>query len=416
MKYNTYILDNGLRIIHLPSVAAVTYCGYQINAGTRNQSSLEDGMAHFCEHVTFKGTENRSAFDIINCLETVGGELNAFTTKEDTVYYAAILKEHTTRAVDLLTDIVFRSTYPQKELDKEKEVVCDEIESYNDSPSELIYDDFESLIFKGHAIGRNILGDANKVRAYKTEDVKRFAQKYYKPENCIFFCYGGVDFQQLVEQLKEATNDFPSKTNPKGIQKDCAAPNNADAMPEYTPQHIVRDLQTHQAHVMIGCRAYDVHNSKRMPLYLLNNILGGPGMNSRLNLSLREKNALVYTVDSTMVSYSDTGIWAIYFGCDPDDVEQCKKLVRAELDRIIQQPLTQDQLQAAKQQIKGQIGVACDNRESFALDFGKSFLHYGWEKDITNLYKHIDEITSEQIQQVAQELFAESNLSSLVFK
>ena len=424
-KYNTYTLDNGLRIIHLPSVASVTYCGYQINAGTRNQSSLEDGMAHFCEHVTFKGTTSRSAYDILNCLEIVGGELNAFTTKEDTVYYAAILKEHTPRAVDLLTDIVFHSVYPQKELDKEKEVVCDEIESYNDSPSELIYDDFENIIFKGHSIGRNILGDASKVRAYTTEDVKRFANRFYKPENSIFFCYGDIDFQQLVEQLKQATSDFPSKTHLKRISKEVNEKNIskegeqnpfADSMPEYIPQHVVRDLQTHQAHVMIGCRAYDVHNSKRMPLYLLNNILGGPGMNSRLNLSLREKHALVYTVDSTMVSYSDTGIWAIYFGCDPDDVQQCKELVRQELDRIMQQPLTQEQLQVAKQQIKGQIGVACDNRESFALDFGKSFLHYGWEKDITNLYKHIDEITSEQIQQVAQELFAESNLSSLIFR
>ena len=219
-KYNTYTLDNGLRIIHLPSVASVTYCGYQINAGTRNQSSLEDGMAHFCEHVTFKGTTSRSAYDILNCLEIVGGELNAFTTKEDTVYYAAILKEHTPRAVDLLTDIVFHSVYPQKELDKEKEVVCDEIESYNDSPSELIYDDFENIIFKGHSIGRNILGDASKVRAYTTEDVKRFADRFYKPENSIFFCYGDIDFQQLVEQLKQATSDFPSKTHLGGISKE----------------------------------------------------------------------------------------------------------------------------------------------------------------------------------------------------
>ena len=409
MKYNTYTLDNGLRIIHLPSVASVTYCGYQINAGTRNQSSAEDGMAHFCEHVTFKGTTSRSAFDILNCLETVGGDLNAFTTKEDTVYYAAILKEHTARAVDLLTDIVFHSSYPQKELDKEKEVVCDEIESYNDSPSELIYDDFESLIFKNQPLGRNILGKAEKVRSYNTADVKRFADRFYTPENSIFFCYGDVDFQQLVEQLKEATKDISSKTHLAGISKESIAY-------DYTPQHIVRNLKTHQAHVMIGCQGYDVHNSKRMPLYLLNNILGGPGMNSRLNMSLREKNALVYTVESTTVNYSDAGIWGIYFGCDQDDVNQCTDLVRKELDSIMQQPLTQEQLQAAKQQIKGQIGVACDNRENFALDFGKSFLHYGWEKDITNLYKHIDEITSEQIQQVAQELFAESNLSSLIFR
>ena len=198
MKYNTYTLDNGLRIIHLPSDSQVVYCGYQINAGTRNEKPGEEGLAHFCEHVTFKGTERRKAWHILNCLESVGGDLNAYTNKEGTVYYSAILKEHIARAVDLLSDIVFHSVYPQAEIDKEVEVICDEIESYNDSPAELIYDEFENILFKGSPLGHNILGTAEQVRAFKTEDALRFTRKLYRPDNAIFFAYGDIDFKKVV--------------------------------------------------------------------------------------------------------------------------------------------------------------------------------------------------------------------------
>ena len=204
MKYNTYTLDNGLRIIHLPSDSKVVYCGYQINAGTRNEEPGEEGLAHFCEHVTFKGTERRKAWHILNCLESVGGDLNAYTNKEGTVYYSAILKEHIARAVDLLTDIVFHSVYPQTEIDKEVEVICDEIESYNDSPAELIYDEFENIIFKGSPLGHNILGTAEQVRSFKTEDALRFTRKLYRPDNAIFFAYGDIDFKKLLRLLKKS--------------------------------------------------------------------------------------------------------------------------------------------------------------------------------------------------------------------
>ena len=204
MKYNTYTLDNGLRIIHLPSDSKVVYCGYQINAGIRNEEPGEEGLAHFCEHVTFKGTERRKAWHILNCLESVGGDLNAYTNKEGTVYYSAILKEHIARAVDLLTDIVFHSVYPQAEIDKEVEVICDEIESYNDSPAELIYDEFENIIFKGSPLGHNILGTAEQVRSFKTEDALRFTRKLYRPDNAIFFAYGDIDFKKLVRLLKKS--------------------------------------------------------------------------------------------------------------------------------------------------------------------------------------------------------------------
>ena len=466
MKYNTYTLDNGLRIIHLPSDSQVVYCGYQINAGTRNEEPGEEGLAHFCEHVTFKGTERRKAWHILNCLESVGGDLNAYTNKEGTVYYSAILKEHIARAVDLLSDIVFHSVYPQAEIDKEVEVICDEIESYNDSPAELIYDEFENILFKGSPLGHNILGTAEQVRAFKTEDALRFTQKLYRPDNAIFFAYGDIDFKKLVRLLQRALADDESvvklaeeklpqisqitqiswnenfiaeeksvssvkSVGNENTEKSAGNENTEKSVssvksvgPKNYPsvgdgiagQTIVMQKNTHQAHVMIGTRAYDVNDDRRMPLYLLNNMLGGPGMNAKLNLALREHNGLVYTVESTMVAYGDTGTWSIYFGCDEHDVKRCLRLVRKELDKFMQKPLSDAQLKAAKKQIKGQIGVACDNRENFALDFGKSFLHYGWEKNVDRLYEQVDEITAAQIQAVAQELFDKDRLTTLIFK
>ena len=432
MKYNTYTLDNGLRIIHLPSDSKVVYCGYQINAGTRNEEPGEEGLAHFCEHVTFKGTERRKAWHILNCLESVGGDVNAYTNKEGTVYYSAILKEHIARAVDLLTDIVFHSVYPQAEIDKEVEVICDEIESYNDSPAELIYDEFENIIFKGSPLGHNILGTAEQVRSFKTEDALRFTRKLYRPDNAIFFAYGDIDFKKLVRLLKKSflseERRVKSEETTFGDRRESQF-NCPEAQAQFNIQHstfntqhsfegqtIVIQKNTHQAHVMIGTRAYDVNDSRRMPLYLLNNMLGGPGMNAKLNLALREHNGLVYTVESTMVAYGDTGIWSIYFGCDEHDVKRCLRLVRKELDKFMQKPLSEAQLKAAKKQIKGQVGVACDNRENFALDFGKSFLHYGWEKNVDRLYEQVDEITAEQIQAVAQELFDKDRITTLIFR
>ena len=429
MKYNTYTLDNGLRIIHLPSDSQVVYCGYQINAGTRDELPGEEGLAHFCEHVTFKGTERRKAWHILNCLESVGGDLNAYTNKEGTVYYAAILKEHIARAVDLLSDIVFHSTYPQQEIDKEVEVICDEIESYNDSPAELIYDEFENILFKGHPLGHNILGTAEQVRQFTTEDALRFTRKLYRPDNAIFFAYGDIDFKKLVKLLKTLnfehgtlnfmngkTSETPTAEMEAGDANHKVQSSMFKVQSKVAGQTIVMQKNTHQAHVMIGTQAYDVHDDRRMPLYLLNNILGGPGMNAKLNLALREHNGLVYTVESTMVAYGDTGTWSIYFGCDEHDVKRCLRLVRKELDKLMEKPLSEAQLRAAKKQIKGQIGVACDNRENFALDFGKSFLHYGWEKNVDRLYEQVDAITAQQMQQVARELFDEQRLTTLIFK
>ena len=430
MNYNTHTLANGLRIIHLPSAQPVVYCGYAVGAGTRDEElGREEGMAHFCEHITFKGTEHRSSMQILGHLESVGGDLNAFTNKEETVYHAAVLKENIDRAVDLLTDIVFHSTYPQAEIDKEVEVIVDEIESYNDSPAELVYDLFENAVFGGHPLGHNILGTAEKLRRYTTADALRFTRRYYRPENSVFFAYGDVDFQKLVRLLERANAadaaaesvaavSLPPQQSAISDNSCCGGGKDTAAalLPPYVAQHIEHHMDTHLAHVMLGTRAYDVHDERRIALYLLNNILGGPGMTARLNVSLRGRKALVYTVESMAQSYSDTGLWAVYFGCDPKNVKRCLRLIRRELDKVMQRPLSDAQLRAAKRQIRGQIGIACDSRESFALDFAKSYLHYGWRKDVTALCERIDALTAADLQRVAQDLFAEERLTTLVIK
>ena len=407
MQYNTATLNNGLRIIHLPNTSKIAYCGYQIKAGTRNEKPGDEGLAHFCEHVTFKGTQTHTSTAIINKLESVGGDLNAFTNKEDTVFYSAIPVEHFAKAVDVLSDIVFYSIFPQAEIDKEVEVICDEIESYNDSPAELIYDEFENLVFKGHPLGHNILGSADRVRSFATADAMRFTQQYYRPDNAIFFVYGNIDFKRLVKTLEKLT----PKQRQESVADEALAVANGK-LPELT----ILNHDTHQAHVMIGNRAYSATHPLRIPLYLLNNMLGGPGMNARLNVILRERRGLVYSVESSMVCYGDTGLWAVYFGCDPHDVNRCVRLVKGEFKRLMEKPLSEKTLAAAKKQIKGQLAVACDNNENFAIDFGKSFLHFGDEKDIEKLYQKIDAVTAEQIQQVAKEIFDKDSLATLVIK
>lgn len=412
-----YTLKNGLRIIHRQDPSPVVYCGYVIGTGSRHELPGEEGLAHFVEHTTFKGTKRRKAWDIINGLECVGGELNAYTNKENTVYYAALLNEHIGLAIDLLTDIVNASTYPEKEIGKEKEVVCDEIDSCLDSPPDLIFDEFENIIFRGHPLGHNILGTENRVRSFCGADTLRFARKHYRPENMVFFVSGNVDMKIVVDSLEQqyARLDTTIPTI------DLPAPplDHTDSQRKYqlmeTGEGQYELLQhTHQTHVMMGCGSYNRHDDRRMPLFLLNNLLGGPGMNSRLNVSLRERNALVYTVESYSFNYSDKGTWGIYFGCDSHDRERCMQLVRKELDTLMQQRLTPDELFAAKRQVKGQLRIAADNRENAAIDMGRHLLCYGREKDLDEVCRVIDGITASQIQEVAQEIFHPQRLVSLV--
>lgn len=406
MQYNIHTLSNGLRIIHEPSSSKVAYCGFAVDAGTRDEAENEQGMAHFVEHLIFKGTRKRKAWHILNRMENVGGDLNAYTNKEETVIYSAFLTEHFGRALELLADIVFHSTFPQNEIEKETEVIIDEIQSYEDTPSELIFDDFEDMIFRNHPLGRNILGRPDLLKKFRSEDAMAFTSRFYQPSNMVFFVLGDFNFQKIVRQVEKLLVDLPLVT----------VENQRTIPPLYVPEQLVVHKETHQAHVMIGSRGYNAYDDKRTALYLLNNILGGPGMNSRLNVSLRERRGLVYTVESNLTSYTDTGAFCIYFGTDPEDVDTCLKLTYKELKRMRDVKMTSSQLMAAKKQLIGQIGGASDNNENNALGMAKTFLHYNKYESSESVFRRIEALTAEGLLEVANEMFAEEYLSTLIYR
>lgn len=406
MQSNEHILPNGLRIIHKPTLSKVAYCGFAIDAGTRDEEENEQGMAHFVEHLIFKGTEKRKAWHILNRMENVGGDLNAYTNKEETVVYSAFLTEHLERAMELLGDIVFHSTFPQHEIEKETEVIIDEIQSYEDTPSELIFDDFEDLIFRNHPLGRNILGKPDLLRGFRSEDVLSFTRRYYQPGNMVFFVQGQYDFKKVVRLATKYFSDVPAVN----VVSRRVPP------PLYVPEQLTIAKDTHQAHVMIGSRGYHAFDDKRTALYLLNNILGGPGMNSRLNVALRERRGLVYTVESNLTSYADTGAFCIYFGTDLEDMDTCLRLTYKELKRMRDNKMSPSQLAAAKKQLIGQIGVASDNFENNALGMAKTYLHYHKYESSESVFQRIEALTAEQLLEVANEMFAEPYLSTLVYR
>ena len=404
----TYTFENGLRLMQIPSPTQVAYCGISIDAGTRDEEPGEEGIAHFCEHMMFKGTDKRRAWHIINRMEAVGGDLNAYTNKEETVVYAAFMKEHLERATELIFDIVFHSTFPQHEIDKECEVIVDEIESYNDTPADLIFDRFEDIIYEGNSLGHDILGTAENVRRFRTEDALQFVLRLYRPEKMVFFVLGDVEFEQVKKMVGKRLKDIKSIIPIEPIRLVSPIKRNAGIFTE--------ERGTHQAHVMIGRASYGSEDDKRIALYFLNNILGGPGMNSRLNIALREHKGLVYTVESSLTNYTDTSTWAIYFGCDEEDVERCLRTVRQELDKLMNEPMTERQFTGALKQIKGQIGVACDNFENYALDMAKAYLHYNKVEGQKDTIEHLERLTPELLQEVAREVFDEQGLTTLIFR
>ena len=395
----------------------VVYCGYAIDAGSRDEMDGEEGLAHFCEHTTFKGTERRSPLQVINTLELVGGELNAFTTKEDTFYYASILRQHFAKAVDLLSDIVFSSVYPEHELEKEKEVVCDEIDSYRDSPAELIYDEYENIVFSHHSIGHNVLGEKETVRAFTTADCLRFTRRMYRPERSVFYVSGNVDFRMLVKRLENIFTDKYDSRVDNAFESHREKGNVFKGMPEDLLGKRMDDSEqmTHQSHVMIGTVFHGDIEKYRIPLFVLNNILGGPSMNSRLNLSLRERRGLVYNVESNMTEYTDALLWTVYFGCDPHDVNRCIRLVKRELHSLAKSPLTLRTLNAAKRQLKGQIALSAENAENYAISMAKQYLHKGTQKSIPRLLENVDAVTPESIHRLASECLSDERLFTLVF-
>ena len=404
--HSTATLSNGLRIIHAPSPTSVVYCGYAVDAGTRDEQSHESGLAHFVEHMLFKGTTRRRAWHILNRMENVGGDLNAFTNKEETVIYSAFLKKDFTRALELLTDITFHSTFPQHEIDKERGVVLEEIDCYEDNPAELIFDDFEDILFRGHSLGHNILGTPRHIKRFTTSSCRDFVDRYYHPSNAVLFVYGNIPFNRIVMWAERFTSHIPAG----------GANTNRTAPLPYVPRQVETTRHTHQTHVMMGCVGYPSGDKRRTGLYLLNNMLGGPGMNSRLNLALRENTGLVYQVESNLMSYTDTGVFNIYFGTDTNEADHCIDLTFKELHRLCERPLTSLQLSAAKKQLMGQIGVASDNFENTALGMAKTYLHYGEYEGSEALFRRIEALTTKELWDIANELLRRDNLTVLTYR
>ncbi len=405
-EYESHIFSNGLRMIHQPLDSRVSYCGFAIDAGTRDEFPSEYGMAHFVEHMLFKGTRKRKAGHILNRMENVGGELNAYTTKEETFIYCVFLEEDLERAIELLTDLVFHSLFPEREIEKERNVILDEINSYRDNPSELIFDDFENLLFEGHEIGHNILGDENTLQSFTGNSFREFHSKFYIPSNIIFFSAGKSPFSKI----RRLTEKYTSLIAPQSIPRTRKKPS------FFTAKQLDETKELYQTHVLMGTQAYESGNKNSMGLYLLNNILGGPGMNSRLNLILREKYGLVYNVESNLISYTDTGIFSIYFGCEEKQAEKCINLVNKELKLIRDNKLSDSKITAAKKQLKGQLGIARDNRESVCLSMGKNFLHYNKFNSLQTIYEKIDRTTPSLLLEIANEIITPNRLSQIIYR
>ncbi|NMB49258.1 MAG: insulinase family protein, partial [Bacteroidales bacterium] len=364
MKYRTHTLTNGLRIIYSLHLSEISYCGFVINAGTRDEMLDEYGMAHFVEHMLFKGTKRRKAHHIINRIENVGGEMNAYTTKEETFVYSAFPEEYFPRAVDLLGDMVFHSEFAGKQIERERDVVLDEINSYLDTPTDLIYDDFENLLFTGHDLGHYILGNPESLKTFDTQRLKSFVEREYNPASMVFFFLGKTPFSKVVKQVEKHL----ASVSANGIlSKKRVEPTDSAIRKEMKCKGIM------QTHVMMGRTTYDMHHPDRYALYLLNNVLGGNGMNSRLNVALREKNGLVYNVESNAEFYTDTGVFSLYFACNPQNVDRCVHLVEKELERLREEKLTPVQLATAKKQLKGQLMISAENHENVALSMAKDF-------------------------------------------
>lgn len=415
MMFQTHQLENGLRIVCAHSQSDVVYCGLAVDAGTRDENADESGVAHFAEHLSFKGTTHRSARQIITRMESVGGDLNAFTGKEETVFYCTLLRQHLSRAIDLLLDIALCSTFPQHEMDHEVEVVIDEIESYNDQPAELIYDEFEAILFPSHPLGRNILGSPERLRQLRSSDMQRYARRLFVPARMVLFVYGRTDIDKVLRMVNRspALQQYAAHTNSLSEKACPRVP--AMAIPDETPRVTTRARNCHQAHVMIGCRTFAATDERHLDLFLLNNLLGGPAMSSRLNLALRERNGLVYTVESNQVGYTDSGFWSTYFGCDHHDVERCRRLVLHELRRLTEAPLSQRTLEAARRQLKGQLGVSFDNSENVAIGMGKRFLHYHRTQSMEQIFQRLDTLTPEHLWETAREVFAPERLITLIY-
>ncbi len=399
-------LDNGIRLVHHRIPGLVGHCGLIINIGSRNETASEHGIAHFIEHMLFKGTKKRRAYHILSRLEDVGGELNAYTTKEETAIHASFLKEDYERAVELISDIAFNSIFPEKEIEKEKDVVIEEINSYLDNPSELIFDDFEELIFSNQPIGRNILGTPESVKSISKEMLKNFIINNYDTHQMVFCSVGNISDEKILKLFR---THFESIVTDKKVQK-----NNKTWI--YKPSSVTKKMDTYQNHCIMGNLAYNLKDKRRMGMFLLNNILGGQGLNSRLNLSLREKNGLAYNVESSYNPYYDTGVFSIYFGTDSQYLNKSIALALEELKRLRTAKLGTIQLSKAKNQIKGYLARGYENHESLMLSLGKSLVIFDKIDSIEDLCKQIDAVTASELLETANDIFEPNKMSTLIYK
>ncbi len=406
MEFHTFSLPNGIRVIHKQTAARTGHCGLIINAGSRDEKPHQQGLAHFIEHCIFKGTERRKTFHILSRLDSVGGEINAYTTKEHTCVYASFLDRHLSRAVDLIADICFHSTFPEKEMRKERDVIIDEIHSYRDTPAEMIFDDFEEQVFSRHSIGRNILGTEESVRKLSREDVFDLIGRRYRTDQMVFASVGPASPARIKKVAERFFGEVPAS----------AADNDRTPFRSYYPQQVEVEREVHQTHLMMGNMAYHAGEEKKTGLVLLNNLLGGPAMNSRLNLHVREKHGIAYHIESSYTAYSDTGLFQIYLGTDDRVRAKAEQLVLKELKSLRDKKLGTTQLHMAKQQLIGQIALNQESGSGTMLTLGKSFLMYGKVDSLDEVYHRIEAISAEELLEIANEILSPDALSTLVFR
>ena len=406
MHFYHHQLENGIRIVHKKTDRAVAHCGLIIKGGSRDEMENEQGLAHFIEHVIFKGTSKRKAFHILSRMEDVGGEINAFTTKEETCIHSSFIPRYYERSLELLSDIIFNSNFPKKELEKEKTVVLDEINYYKDNPSELIFDEFEEQVFSDHSLGKNILGTPKHINSFDKKMINEFINRNYLTHEMVISSVGDITMDKLISLVEKHFAHIPkSQTN-----------RNQLAFSNYQRKEIIINKKGFQSHCIIGNEAYGIKHPKKTPLTLLNNILGGPGMNSRLNLAIREKYGFTYSIESNYTPYSDTGIFSVYLASDRDKINRSIKLTKRELIKLCEKPLGTLQLKKAKQQLIGQIAIGQENDVNLMLSLGKSVLLYNKVDTFEIVKEKVEAVSSSQILEVANEIFNEDNLSHLIYK
>ena len=406
MEFDIIRLTNGLRVLHFEDKNIMTvHCGFIINAGSRDELSTENGIAHLIEHCLFKGTERRKAFHILTRLDSVGGEVNAYTTKEETSIYASALKEHFNRAAELLVDITFSSIFPEKEIEKEKSVIIDEINSYKDNPDEMLMDEFEERLFPDHALGRSILGTADLVNGFTREDIMRFVERNYSTDQIVFTCVGNVSLKKIEAFCNNVLEKLPASTSNRTNR----------TIPESTMFRESKKTSVHQVHSLLGCKTIGFDDDRRRAMVLMNNILGGPALNSKLNLNIRERFGYCYYIESSYAPYADTGVFQIYFGTDKRHERKVAKLIVKELKSLTDVSLSDRVLSVSKKQLIGQIALSQENRANLMLSLGKALLQFDKVDQFEEIQDQVHEITADEIQVLAAETFDDNSLASLSY-